>query len=242
MIPYPVLFKIWNLNVYTFGFFMLIGFLLALWIALKRKGNLSEEHVYNVAIISLIAGVIGSRIAFFVLTQQYLHSWYDFIAVWQGGMSFFGGFVLALLLVYWYARKYKLDYWNILDVFAPSLALAIAITRIGAFIAGVNPGLITNLPWAVILNGVSTHPAALYHAFANFAIFFILIFAGKKLRKHFLPGYLFLSFMLLFGVERFINDFFRAYDALISIILARTIWPLLVVLSAVLLWFRKKKI
>ncbi|MBU2496505.1 MAG: prolipoprotein diacylglyceryl transferase [Nanoarchaeota archaeon] len=239
--PYPVLFKIGSLNVYTFGFFMLIGFILALWLALRRKGKVHEEHIYNVAIISLLAGIIGSRIAFFILSPQYLHSFFDFIAIWQGGMSFFGGFVFALVLVYWYARKNKLDYWNILDIFAPSLALAIALTRIGAFIAGVNPGLPSELPWAIILNGIPTHPAALYHALANFAIFFILIFASKKLRKHFLPGYLFIFFMLLFGVERFVNDFFRAYDALISIMLARTIWPLLIIISGYLLWFRKKK-
>ncbi|OYT41712.1 hypothetical protein B6U80_00810 [Candidatus Pacearchaeota archaeon ex4484_26] len=239
--PYPILFKIGPLNVYTFGFFMLIASLIALWLALRRRGKVAEEHIYNLAIISLVAGVIGARISFFVLAPQYLHSFFDFIAIWQGGMGFFGGFVLALILDYIYIKMKHLNFWQIADIFAPSIALAIAITRIGGFIAGVNPGLPTNLPWAILYNGLPTHPAALYHAFANFTIFLILIFSKKKLKERFLPGYLFLFFVLLYGVERFALDFFRAYDALITILAARTVWPLLVVVSAYLLWLRKRK-
>lgn len=235
--PYPVLFTIGPFSVFTYGLFMFVAFVLALWLALHRRKDVGEEHIYNISIISIIAGIVGARIAFFIFAPQHLQSFYDFIAIWQGGMSWFGGFFLALIAVFFYVRKKKLSYAKILDVFAPCLPLAIAITRIGAFISGANPGLPTEVPWAIMYNGIMTHPAALYHAFANFLIFFALIFVAKKtkLPGKFASGYLFLIFTLLFGVERFINDFFRAYDSSATILAARIVPLLLIAVSLILL-------
>ncbi len=217
---------------------MIIAFLLALWVALKRKGEIEEDHIYNVSIISIIAGIIGARIAFIIFNPQYFQTFYDFIAIWQGGMSFFGGFFLALIAIYFYTKKKKLSYTEILDIFAPGFALGIAITRIGGFISGANPGLPTELPWAVF----GAHPAALYHAFANFLIFFILIWAGKsKFKEKFAPSYLFITFLLFYGIERFINDFFRLYDSTATIIAARAVPILLILFSLILLKKLRKK-
>ena len=152
-------------------------------------------------------------------------------------MSFFGGFILALFSTFVYVRKKKISFAEMIDIFAPGLALTIAITRIGGFLAGANPGIQTQMPWAF----QGTHPVALYHSLANFIIFFALIKIGKsKLKEKFSAGYLFVFFMLLFGVERFINDFFRAYDSPATILAAR-IAPLVLIVLAILFLARMKK-
>ena len=203
--PYTTLLKLGPLTLFTFGFFMLIGFLLALHVALKRaRGRVQEDHIYNVAIISLLTSLIGSRIAFIIFNPQLFSSFWEWLAIWEGGMSFFGGFILAVLSVFIYTRKKKLNIGEILDIFAPSLALGIAITRIGGFLAGANPGTATNIPWAF----QGTHPVALYHSLANFVIFFVLLKIDNKGKEKSREGYLFAFFMLLFGLERFSNDFF----------------------------------
>lgn len=237
--PYPVLFQIGPFSVFTFGIFMLVAFLLALWIAVIRsKGKIEEDHIYNVAIISIIASLVGARIAFILFNPQYFRTFYDFIAIWQGGMSFFGGLFLALIAIYFYTKNKKLSYAEILDIFAPGFALAIAITRIGGFISGANPGIPTELPWAV----VGAHPAALYHALSNFLIFFILIWVAKsRFKEKFAPGYLFVTFLLFYGIERFFNDFFRLYDSTATIIAARTIPLILILVSVILLKKLRKK-
>ena len=235
--PYMTLLKIGPLTLFTFGFFMLIGFLLALHVALKRaKGRIGEDHIYNVAIISLLAGLVGSRIAFILFNSGMFASFWEYFAIWEGGMSFFGGFILALLSIFVYTRRKKISFAEILDVFAPGLALTIAITRIGGFLAGANPGLETNVAWAF----QGTHPVALYHSLANFIIFFALIKIDNKMKEKFKAGYLFAFFMLLFGIERFIDDFFRAYDSPATILAAR-IAPLVLVALAILLLVRMRK-
>ncbi len=236
--PYTTLLKIGPISVFTFGFFMLLGFLLALFVILKRaKARVQEDHVYNVAIISLLTSLIGSRIAFIIFNPQLFTSFWSYFAIWEGGMSFFGGFLLALLSVFVYVRSKKLNFAQILDILAPGIALSIAITRIGGFLAGANPGLPTELPWAF----QGTHPVALYHSLANFVIFFVLLKIDKsKLKEKFREGYLFAFFMLLFGVERFVNDFFRAYDSSATILAAR-IAPLVLIVLAIFLLMRLKK-
>lgn len=242
--PYPVLFRIGNISIFTFGVFMLVAFLLALWVALRRRGSLDEEHIYNLTIISLVAGMIGARIAYILFNLNEFASFYDYVAIWQGGMSFFGGFFLALIATYFYAKKKGLSYAQITDIFAPSLALGIAITRVGGFLSGANPGLPTELPWAIFdpATGTLTHPTALYHAIANFAIFFALLWLAKsQLREKFENGYLFAVFILLFGLERFINDFFRAYNSLATIVAARAVPLALIVLAGLFLLRLRKK-
>ncbi|HIH51420.1 MAG TPA: prolipoprotein diacylglyceryl transferase [Nanoarchaeota archaeon] len=236
--PYMTLLKIGPLTLFTFGFFMLVGFLLALHVALRRaKGRIAEDHIYNVAIISLLAGLVGSRIAFILFNSSLFTSFWEYFAIWEGGMSFFGGFILALLSIFVYTKKKRISFPQVLDIFAPGLALAIAITRIGGFLAGANPGLETNVAWAF----QGTHPVAIYHSLANFIVFFVLIKIDKsKLGEKFRAGYLFAFFMLLFGLERFVNDFFRAYDTQATILAAR-IAPLVLAALALFLLTKLRK-
>ncbi|MEK6852386.1 MAG: prolipoprotein diacylglyceryl transferase [Nanoarchaeota archaeon] len=240
--PYEVLFSIGKLNVFTYGVFVLIAFFVSLWISLRRRKEISVDDVYNLNIILLVAAIIGARIAYILTNLQYYRTFYDVVALWQGGLSFYGGFALALISSYTYIRIKKLDFWKVADTFAPAFALAMAIGRFGAFLSGVNPGTVTEVPWAIFHEGSLRHPTALYNSLANLVIFFIILGLEKsdkkklRIRKE---GFYFLLVAFLMGLERFALDFFRAYESSFLVLLSR-IMPLLIIFVALILIFRRR--
>ena len=89
--------------------------------------------------------------------------------LWNGGFTFYGGFLFGLGAGIFYVRKHKLDLWQISDLAAPGLALGIAFGRIGCFFSGDSFGKLTEVPWAVTFSdplsmaptGVPLHPTQL---------------------------------------------------------------------------------
>jgi phosphatidylglycerol:prolipoprotein diacylglycerol transferase len=217
---YSTLFEIFGIPIRSYGLMMVIGFALGLWrlIGAARAKDLSVERIYDLALIVLLSGIVGSRIVY-VLLNPATESWPDILAVWNGGLSFHGGVVLALLGGYIYVRKTGLPFWTCADLFAPSLALAYAVTRIGCFLNGCCYGAPTNLPWGVrFMEGGSltppSHPTQIYAALANLAIFFILTRLEKLNRP---AGFVFFCYLGLYGIYRFPIEFLRAgYSAQVS--------------------------
>jgi hypothetical protein len=147
----------------------------------------------------------------FVLTNwsQYAPDPLSIFRVWEGGMSYFGGFGLAIATAIYIIRARRIPVWQLGDLAAPSLALGYGIARIGCFAAGCCYGAPTDLPWGVQFPGHThaVHPTQLYATAMN-----LLIFAGLswwELRRRF-SGQLFALFLVLHGLYRFINEFFRA--------------------------------
>jgi phosphatidylglycerol:prolipoprotein diacylglycerol transferase len=110
--------------------------------------------------------------------------------------------------------------WDAADAIAPSMALGLGFTRIGCFLSGCCFGAPTTLPWGCVfppdshagyLNpGVPLHPAQLYDSAAGFLMCTLLLrFDRRPLAR----GVLFLSFLAMYGVERFLIDFVRSYEA-----------------------------
>jgi phosphatidylglycerol:prolipoprotein diacylglycerol transferase len=217
---HSTLFKIFGLPIRSYGLMMVIGFVLGLWrlIRAARSKDVSIEKINDLALIVLMSGVVGSRIVY-VLLNPATESWRDVLAVWNGGLSFHGGVIFAILGGYIYVRRARLPFWTCADVFVPSLALAYAVTRVGCFLNGCCYGAPTSLPWGVrfLENGRLTqpsHPAQIYAALANLAIFFILTRLEKLNRP---PGFVFFSYLGLYGIYRFLIEFLRAgYSAQLS--------------------------
>lgn len=219
------MFSIGKIKIFTYGLFLFAGFLTSLWLALKRRNQTEEQHIYNISLIALITGLMGARLAYIILNPENFNTLLDYIAVWHGGLTFLGGLIFAILATGMYIKRQNLNFWKIADIFSVPLLLGIAITRIGGFLAGVNPGLQTELPWAV----QGTHPAALYYVLANFIILFILLrVEGKRF-----SGYTSLLALALYGFSRFFLDFFRTFSG--TVLIASRVAPLLLVLFAVIM-------
>lgn len=208
----PKLFKIGAFTVYTYGLMWMVGIWLAAWRALRRapRYGISADDVLDIAFYSVLTGIVGGRVAF-VLTNwsQYAPDPLSIFRVWEGGMSYFGGFGLAIATAIFIIRRRRIPLWQLGDLAAPSLALGYGIARVGCFAAGCCYGAPTDLPWGVLFPGHdhAVHPTQLYAVGMN-----LLIFAGLawwEPHRRF-QGQLFALFLVAHGLYRFVNEFFRA--------------------------------
>jgi len=157
-------------------------------------------------------------------------------------LSFHGGLVFAMLAGYVYTRFARLGFWQCADLVAPSVAIGYACTRIGCFINGCCYGCPTDLPWAVRFShdGVLTapsHPTQIYAALASLAIFFVLTKLEKMNRA---PGFVFVSYLGLYGVYRFLVEILRkGYSAEVwrwGLTQAQAVSILMIIASAIVVF------
>jgi len=220
---FPHLFHIGSFAVPTYGFMAAVGMVcgLAVVFRLARFRGLDPDQMWNLAGVAAFSGIIGSKLLLLLL------DWRDYvadpgrifsIATLQSGGVFSGGLLLALACVWWYVRRHKLSYLSVADVFAPGVALGHAFGRIGCLAAGCCYGRETHVPWAITFHnswaaefsgtplGRPLHPTQLYE-FAAEAINFAFLYWLCK-RKQF-EGQVIALFMIVYGIERFIFEFYR---------------------------------
>jgi len=135
----PILVKIDDFILHTYGVFLALGFLLAIVVALKeaRRIGLDSNLIMDLFFYILIAALIGSRV-FYVLTNwaEFRDHPIEIIFFWHGGLVFYGGLIFAFLTGAWYVRKHDLNFTQLADLFAPSIPLGQALGRLGCFSAG----------------------------------------------------------------------------------------------------------
>jgi len=215
---HPVLFRFGPFTIHTYGFFIALGFLVGLWVAtyLAKKESIPHARIIDLGFYILVAALVGSRLFFIILNAPYyLHNPLEVLKIWEGGLVFYGGVLLAVPTAFWFVRKHSLGIWRTADVFAPALAIGHALGRLGCFFAGCCYGKTADsLPWGVIFTDpeclaptdLLLHPTQLYESAGELLNFFIL-FALMKHKKF--DGQLFLTYLVLYSVLRFIVEFFR---------------------------------
>jgi phosphatidylglycerol:prolipoprotein diacylglycerol transferase len=214
---YPILFRLGGLNIYAYGFFVALGFIAALALAtLKaRKEGIPFERVADLFFYTVLSSIIGSRLLFVLVNLDAYHkNPLQAFKIWEGGLVFYGGLVLALGVSIGYMRRHRLSIWKLVDLFSPPIALGLFFGRIGCFFAGCCYGKETSLPWGVIFTdpnslarlNVSLHPTQLYEAASSLAIFFFL---NWKERGKAFNGQIFWLFLLLYSTVRFLIEILR---------------------------------
>ena len=212
MIPYKVfpMIKLGPLSFNMYGVMFALGFIAANWLAVKeaRKKGIRKEIVETLIFYILIGSIIGARL-FYVLfywPEATPFTFWDLFTIWKGGLAFFGGFIGALITGYLYTKIHKLEFWKLADVFTLPLIVGHILGRVGDYLTGGHPGLVTDLPWAIYLDGALRHPVVLYEII-GLIIIGTIIYQLKKLNKF--DGFLFLMYVQLYAVQRIILDFFR---------------------------------
>jgi phosphatidylglycerol:prolipoprotein diacylglycerol transferase len=220
---YPVLFQVGKFPVHAWGVLLMAGFLLAAWRAAKNAHRyaIAPEDVWDISLLGLLGGVIGARLAYVGLnltTMQegggpgFLHQPGAIFAVWQGGMTFYGGLFGGILAGILACRLKKVNVGDMADLAAMSFPLGYALGRIGCLLNGCCYGGVCELPWAVRFHRgdgtltVPSHPAQLYSALIAVAMYALLlpIERGRKFR-----GQVMLAYIVLYGIYRFIIEFVR---------------------------------
>jgi phosphatidylglycerol---prolipoprotein diacylglyceryl transferase len=213
----PVLFRLGGLTVYAYGFFLAMGIVAGALLAFveARREGIPIERMIDLFFYSVISAVVGARLLFVIINfDSYRNNPLHVFRVWEGGLVFYGGLVLAAGVSIGYMRRRRLAVWKMADLFAPSVALGLFFGRVGCFFAGCCYGKETTLPWAVTftdpaslaLRNLPLHPTQLYDAGNGLAIFFFLIWL--KRRKTF-DGEVFWLFLSLYSVTRFFIEIMR---------------------------------
>ncbi|MFH1842853.1 MAG: prolipoprotein diacylglyceryl transferase [bacterium] len=211
---YPELFGF----IKSYGLMLDISFIVGIYLCVRRGRaiGLATDTIINFCFAVLVSSLIGVRL-FFVLTHlSEFKTWYRIFTIWDGGLSLYGGIILATLTVWWFCRRRGIPFLQMADLMAPSVALGIGISRIGCFLSGCCFGLPTDLPWGVQFPVESAavhacglqaiHPAQLYSSASGFLIFGLLLWTER--RQPFL-GATFCRFLILYGLARFLLEFLR---------------------------------
>lgn len=232
MLPYPdidpVAITIGPLAIHWYGMMYLIGFVSAWFLAIKRAKNRPDLHWTNQQIADLVfycaLGVIlGARLGYvlFYGLDQALDNPLWIFKVWEGGMSFHGGF-LGVLIAFWYSSKrFNKNFFNIADFIAPLVPIGLGAGRIGNFIGGELWGRATDLPWGMIFpkanDGIARHPSQLYEAFFEGLVLFTILwwFSARPRPRMAVSG----VFALGYGFFRFAVEFVREPDGDLGFIL-----------------------
>lgn len=211
--PNPIALSIGVFNVRWYGLIaalgLLIGYFLAPYLA-RRLYNDNDSEVYqNAIIISAVFGVIGARILYVILTWSYFRENPAYIVrIWDGGLSFHGGLILALAALYVYSRIVKKNLLRISDAVAAPLALALGFGRIGNI---MNSELLGRVCYSCGFNftfadGIPRYPFQLYSWFHHMILAALIIYLMARYKK---AGVGTLAFLTFYSLFRFIVEFFR---------------------------------
>lgn len=214
---HPIFLKLGPIVIHTYGVLVASGFLVGIALALKRakKENISKDLILDLSLYILISGMVGARLFEVIVNfNEYRTDLWRIFKVWEGGLTYYGGLIAAIIVAIIFLKKNKLPVWKIGDIFAPSVAIGQAIGRLGCFSAGCCYGKPTDLPWAVtFVNpeslaplGIPLHPTQLYSSLGNFIIFSILLVISR--RKKF-DGQIFWLYIIFYSVFRFLVEFLR---------------------------------
>lgn len=226
MIPYrsfPTV-ELGPLSLHTFGLATAAGVLIGLHLlqAYGRDHGLDPVSLARLGTRLVVAGLIGARAAY-VLSRpdHFLARPFEALAVWDGGLQFFGGLVAGAVVLWWWLRA-NADAPGLVvaDGIAFALAVGLMVGRLGCFAVGEHLGAATGFPLGIeylggrtiegpLAVGTTVHSTALYEALGVLALVAVL----ARLRRRPLPaGTVLAAAALWYGAQRFLTDFLRAYD------------------------------
>lgn len=247
----PVALSIGPLAVRWYGLMYLLGFFLFIVLGRYRirhqTGGVFTREILDDALFYGVLGVIlGGRLGhtLFYEPAYYLQHPLEIFAIWQGGMSFHGGFLGVAIAMVLLARKYQLSWLSITDFIVPLVPLGLGAGRIGNFINGELWGRPTDVPWGMIFpyaDNLPRHPSQLYEfALEGLALFALVwLYSAKRRPLGAVSG----VFMIGYGIFRSFCEFFREPDdgflGIMTLGISMGQWlslPMIVVGAALVYW------
>ncbi len=272
----PVLISIGPLAIRWYALSYIVGFILFTILGRRRiaQGNsvFTKEMLDDFLTWGILGVILGGRIGYvlFYKFSDYLANPLDIFKVWEGGMSFHGGFLGVVVAMWLFGRKHNINILKLMDTVAPLVPLGLASGRIGNFINGELWGRVTELnafwamgfpqaryedaeaaahnplwaEWLQQYGMLPRHPSQLYQfALEGICLFVIVWIFSKKPRPAGQTAALFLGG---YGLFRFIAEFARQPDdylGLLTLGLSMGQWlsvPMIVLGVIGFVWFRRK--
>lgn len=197
--------------------------------SLWRNGPPMQANQLDDLLTYIVVGVIGGGrlgYVFFYNPSDYLAQPLDIFKIWEGGLSFHGGFMGVVIAVWLFSRKHKIPLAELSDIIAVSATPAILLVRVANFINAELWGRQTEVPWGVIFPGAAAqscataqaacarHPSQLYEAgleglLLGIVLMVLMLRFGALKRSWLLSGVFFMGY----GIARFLVEFVRQPDA-----------------------------
>lgn len=237
----------------------------------KRRGY-SPDIVWDLLIYLMIGGIIGARIWHIFtpspnilvrdsITGALVNPYFaggtihilDILAIWKGGLGIPGAVIGGAIVLYFYSKANQLKFAEWADIIAPSLALGQAVGRWGNFFNQEIYGAPTNLPWRIFIDpahrlpaylGVEYyHPLFLYESLWNLFNMCLLIWIARRYADRLRTGDIFLSYLIVYPVGRFLLDFLRLDASMLGgLNINQTIMGVVALCSTGFLYFRHRKV
>ena len=231
---YPELFKIGPFTVYSYGLMVGIAFIVANYLLTNEfeRRKLAKNLSTEITLLAIVFGIVGAKLF------HLFENWSEFLsdplmAFSPGGLTFFGGLILAIIAIWIYLRRKNIPFLLIADAVSPALILGYGIGRIGCHLSGDGDyGIPTNLPWGtdysagtvpphymlqgtewakqfpngIVPDTIPLHPTPIYEFILTVIIFAVL---WKLRTKEWALGKLFMLYLILAGLERLLIEFIR---------------------------------
>ena len=222
----PVVVHVGPLAVRWYGLMYLLAFVLVLVLGRYRIRTqswlgLTVRDLDDMLFFGVIGVVLGGRMGYilFYKLADYLHEPLHILYVWEGGMSFHGGFLGVILAMLWFAHSRGKSWMAVTDFIAPLVPLGLGAGRIGNFINAELWGRPTDVPWAMLfpnIDNLPRHPSQLYEfALEGLALFALLWWFSSKPRPMAAVSGLFL---LGYGILRFFVEYTREPDGFLGLL------------------------
>jgi phosphatidylglycerol:prolipoprotein diacylglycerol transferase len=198
------------------------GIIIGWWYLLKLiaapGAPMARRHADDLIFYATLGIILGGRLGYILFYRpDILLDPVDIFKLWEGGMSLHGGVLGVTVAILWLARKEKLEWLRIHDYVACATPFGLFFGRLANFVNGELWGRETDVPWAIVFprgGEVARHPSQLYEAgLEGLLLFAVLWFMFWKTQARYQPGKLVGTFLLVYGVSRFLVELVREPDA-----------------------------
>lgn len=219
----PIILRLGRLAISSYAAFITLGILLGLAVTgiVAKWRRLDLTTVMDAALWSLVAGIIGGRIAYVAIYWPYFSSHpRQIVSLSQGGLAFQGAFLSGVLGLLAYSLWNRTSFWELADTVAPGLAVGQSVGWIGCLIAGCGYGLVTRGLLAYDLRDIYgilafRYPTQAMISVLNLGIFVVLMVLSTTRARHRLaPGVLAAVYLLLNSAGLYLLEFLRADETL----------------------------
>ena len=217
---HPILFSVFGKEIYSYGVMAALGFMAGLltWAWLGRHENRPPGFASDLGFWLMASGIVGSRLAYVSANWTYYRdNLIEVVRIDQGGLIFYGGFLLACVVLVLFARHHRVPLWHLADFAIPALAIGHGLGRVGCFLNGCCYGRPAGDAFCGIayppvcepgklFPGVPLFPVQIIESAGLLVIWAVLLFAYPRRKK---DGAVFALYLLLYPPVRFALEYLR---------------------------------
>ncbi|MEN3014971.1 MAG: prolipoprotein diacylglyceryl transferase family protein [bacterium] len=239
---YPVLLKIGNLTVYTYGTILYLDLLLSVYLLSRfcNRFGLEFSRVFNYTIVLVFSMYIGGKLGFLIINREEVDSLFDFMVYiidpHSGGLTIIGSIIFSALVLYFASFLFKFNFLALADLFSFVSPFSIFVGRLACLFAGCCYGKPSS--WGVFINGTTRYPTQIIESLLSLMLFLYFLYLLKRYNQ---PGTFLGSFFIGYGFIRFFVEFFRESNiVMLNLSSAQIFCIMMIIVGFVLLiWIKR---